>query len=175
MTDAGPYEVHEVSVPMDYGQFGLWGSCVGPDDDVDVDSLEMTMLTTAQEQGGIAGNRYGVLVLSPHQNNFDLALRVELWRTRPPDDADAWEEVAESGLTVAGGVLRYESPTMRQAEFAVPDGHYAVRICGRGFVSRGWPGSTTPGDVWRVQLWPSTADLPDRRIRSWDGGRPATP
>jgi hypothetical protein len=30
----------------------------------------------------------------------------------------------------------------------------AVRITGRGFLNYGWPGSTTPGDEWRLQLWP---------------------
>jgi hypothetical protein len=75
--------------------------------------------------------------------------------------------VFESSLLVSGGVLRYDTPTLQGATCQVPDGRYAVRIAGRGFVNRGWPGSTTPGDTWRVQLWPSVENLPDRRIKEW--------
>lgn len=31
-----------------------------------------------------------------------------------------------------------------------------------------------PRDVWRVQLWPTRRNLPDRRIRAWHPPGPAT-
>jgi hypothetical protein len=49
----------------------------------------------------------------------------------------------------------------------VPSGRYAARITGRGFVNHGWPGSTTSGDEWRLQLWPAAGPIPPRRVRSW--------
>ncbi|WP_432976541.1 hypothetical protein [Dactylosporangium sp. CA-233914] len=106
-----------------------------------------------------------MVVLSPHQNNFHMPLRVECWHRRPPDDTDQWEEVTECAFTVEAGELRYESPALDTTACAVPDGQYAVRICGRGFVNRGWPGSTKPGDVWRIQLWPASDEVADRRIK----------
>jgi hypothetical protein len=51
--------------------------------------------------------------------------------------------------------------------FDVPTGSYAVLVSGRGFVARGWPGSTTPGDVWRVQLWPGNVDISVETLVTW--------
>jgi hypothetical protein len=157
-----PHLAYDLTVRLDYGQFCLWG---GASDEGDLDY--MALLDQAIAGPGIAGDGHSVVVLSPHQNNFDMAMRVEVWRDRPPEDGDGWEEVAEAGLAVRGGVLRYASPTVADAECPVPDGGYAVRICGRGFVNRGWPGSTTPGDVWRVQLWPAPPDPTCRRLKAW--------
>ena len=128
----------------------------------------MDLLTQAQTGPGIASYECGVVVLSPHQNNFRMPLRIEVWRQRAPDDGDSWEEVAETRISVEDGELRYHSPaTAGAASCPVPDGQYAVRICGRGFVNRGWPGSTEPGDAWRVQLWPATDEIVDQRVKSW--------
>jgi len=161
MAETGPYLVHDLVVALDYGQFGIFGG-YRPD----VDHLEL--LTRAQTGPGIASYECGVVVLSPHQNNFRMPLRIEVWHRRPPDDGDSWEEIAECTLTVEGGELRYDSPAVvGKAACEVPDGRYAVRVCGRGFVNRGWPGSTEPGDVWRVQLWPGTDEIVDRRIKAW--------
>jgi len=51
-------------------------------------------------------------------------------------------------------------------------GRYAVRITGRGFVNHGWPGSTTPGDHWRLQLWPTPDPIRPRRLRAWTKPEP---
>lgn len=40
---------------------------------------------------------------------------------------------------------------MQVAALAAPPGCYNTRIAGREFVTCGWPGSTTPGDQWRIQ------------------------
>jgi hypothetical protein len=110
-----------------------------------------------------------VVVLSPHQNNFAMPLRIEVWPSEPPDDLDAWQEAFLAGLLVGPDGLHYESPTMEGTTIPVPPGRYAARITGRGFVNQGWPGSTTPGDQWRVQLWPAAGPTSPRRLRTWAG------
>lgn len=157
---AGPHLVHDLVVALDYGQFGIYG---GYRPHVDY----MDLLAKAQSGPGIASYECGVVILSPHQNNFRMPLRIEVWHQRPPDDGDSWEEIAECRLAVDVGELRYESPDAGTAMCVVPNGQYAVRICGRGFVNRGWPGSTEPGDAWRVQLWPAADEFADRRIKAW--------
>jgi hypothetical protein len=68
---------------------------------------------------------------------------------------------------VGAGGLIFESPTV--GSFAVPvrPGRNAVRITGRGFVRRGWPGSATPGDEWRLQLCPARDPIRPCRLRAW--------
>jgi hypothetical protein len=161
MTDASPHTVHYLVVALDYGQFGIYG---GYRPHVDY----MDLLAKAQSGPGIASYECGVVILSPHQNNFRMPLRIEIWHQQPPDDRDSWEEITECELTVEDGELRYESPTVASTTVRqVPNGRYAVRVCGRGFVNRGWPGSTEPGDNWRIQLWPTADEFADRRIKAW--------
>jgi hypothetical protein len=168
MTPESPLEVLELTVELDYGQFYLIGQRGQHPSDVD---LILQLLDTAIEGPGIAsseGNEV-VVVLSPHQNNFAMPLRVERWATQPPDDLDDWQEAFLTGLAVGEEGLAYESPTMEETTIPVPPGRYAARITGRGFVNLGWPGSTTPGDAWRVQLWPASGPIPARRLRFWSG------
>ena len=127
----------------------------------------MRLLEDAAAGAHVASDAYSVVVLSPHQNNFEMPLRIEEWGHRPPEDDAEWEEVFESSLLVRGGVLFYDSPALQGTTCEVADGKYAVRVSGRGFVSLGWPGSTTPGDEWRIQLWPCAEQAPDRRIKQW--------
>jgi hypothetical protein len=79
-----------------------------------------------------------------------------------------WQEVFEAAMPVRDAGLSYDSPIMREQDLGVPAGTYAMRITGRGFVARGWPGSTTPGDEWRIQLWPGTAGAPPRQVKRWE-------
>jgi hypothetical protein len=155
-----PRLVHDLIAALDYGQFSLCGSS-SPDSDY------MTLLEAALAGPHVASDGHGVVVCSPHQNNFRMPLRVEVWDDPPPDDAGRWEEIFESSLTVEEGSLRYDSPTLDSVSCNVPNGRYVVRICGRGFINRGWPGSTLPGDVWRVQLWPGADHLADRCVKAW--------
>ncbi|WP_250006554.1 hypothetical protein [Actinoplanes sp. M2I2] len=155
-----PRRVEQRIVQLDYGQFGLCGN-PSPDSDY------LGELERAIAGPGIAGDDYGLVVVSPHQNNFEMPFRLEEWDTRPPDDEADWEEVFEGELLVVDEVLTYFSPTDANETFPVPNGRYAVRISGRGFVNRGWPGSTTPGDSWRVQLWPAAGEVPARRVKRW--------
>jgi hypothetical protein len=159
---ASPLFAHDAVVRLDYGQFSLCGT-PGRSGDY------MVYLEDALRGERIAGDAYGVVVCSPHQNNFEMPLRVELWDRKPPDDQTEWEEIFQCGLVVDDGGLRYQSPPMDQTVFGVPIGNYSVLICGRGFVNHGWPGSITPGDVWRIQMWPS-GDGPvpaPSRIKVW--------
>jgi hypothetical protein len=55
------------------------------------------------------------------------------------------------------------------ANLEVPPGAYAIRIAGRGFVNFGWPGSTEPGDQWRIQLWPHQQTITPKQLRAWPG------
>ncbi|MBQ1038775.1 hypothetical protein [Micromonospora sp. C81] len=155
-----PRRVEERTLRLDYGQFCLYGN---PSPDADY----MTLLEQAINGSGIAADDTGVVVISPHQNNFEMPFRLEVWDDPPPDDREDWEEAFEASLLVVDDVLQYFSPTDTVVTFEVPSGRYAARISGRGFVNRGWPGSTTPGDRWRVQLWSPAGDFPARRLKQW--------
>jgi hypothetical protein len=98
-----------------------------------------------------------------------MPLRVEVWDRTPPDDLDEWDEAFEGPLEVdSAGELSFDSPTLLQVRCVVPPGRYRILVVGRGIVAAGWPGSTKPGDSWRVQLSPADGDVPLRRLRSWD-------
>jgi hypothetical protein len=79
MTPRSPSEVLELTVALDYGEFYLVGQPVQQESPED---LILQLLDTAINGIGIAsseGNEV-VVVLSPHQNNFAMGLRVELWQ-----------------------------------------------------------------------------------------------
>src|SRR5689334_13667120 len=94
------------------------------------------------EGDGIAQRGGLVVVTSPHQNNFEMPLRVEVWTGRPEDDLEMWEEAFEVHLDVGDDGLLYESPTVDIVSLPVRRGSYHALITGRGFVDIGWPGST---------------------------------
>jgi hypothetical protein len=155
---------HDLTVGMDYGSFVLRGSAEAMED---ADDEALFDVATAGD--GVAADGSTILVLCRHQNNFAMPLRVEVWDREPDDDVVGWDDAFEAGLEVgADGELWYESPTLPPVHCVVPPGTYRVRVAGRGIHTAGWPGSTTPGDSWRVQLWPATGPVAARRI-----GRPA--
>jgi hypothetical protein len=160
-----PVQVFDLIVALEYAIFSLSGD---PLPDAAADALDRVVDEAVAGQGiaSTAGNEH-VVVLSPHQNNFAMPLRVEVWPGEPPDDLDPWQEAFCTGLVVGDGGLVFESPTTGTRVVPVPSGRYAVRIAGRGFVRRGWPGSTTPGDEWRLQLWPAPGPIRPRRLRAW--------
>ena len=101
-----------------------------------------------------------VVVWCPHQNNFEMSVDVQVFDRRPAADRSEWQQVSEDRLEVdAPGVLSLSSPTTEPVTVAVPPGQYVVEVSGRGFVNYGWPGSTTPGDVWRLRLWPDDGSV----------------
>jgi hypothetical protein len=58
------------------------------------------------------------------------------------------------------------SPTTKEIYCAIPPGDHLIEVSGRGFISYGWPGSTKPGDVWRIRLWPDNGTEP-RSPQMW--------
>jgi hypothetical protein len=161
-----PVQVVDLTVALDDGQFYLSSPTQAPGHDGE-DLL--TLVDEAVLGRGVAGAEGEdlVVVISPHQNNFDMRLRIEVWATEPPADLDEWQEAFVAGLVIGSAGLVYASPTMEERTVPVAPGRYAVRIMGRGFVHRGWPGSTTPGDEWRLQLWPAPSSIRPRRLRAW--------
>ena len=155
---------------MDYGYFELRG---GPSEH-DLDPLP---LLDAADGHDVASDGRTVLVLSPHQNNFELELTVEVWDAQPPEDLDAWEQVVVASLEVTDGRLDFAAPTLPGSRYDIASGRYVLTVSGRGFVARGWPGSTTPGDVWRVRLWPAASGStgPAVRLKGWAAPPPAEP
>ncbi|WP_063813355.1 hypothetical protein [Nocardia anaemiae] len=151
-----------VELMMDYGQFCIDGGFGDPD-------AELDLLDQAFAHRPCAGDGTALLVLSPHQNNFEMSITVQVWDGRPPNDRDGWEQVCEARLGVdSDGALSISSPPGYWADpCPVPPGDYLIEVSGRGFVSYGWPGTTTPGDIWRIRLWPDDGGdlLPHRQ---WD-------
>jgi hypothetical protein len=160
---ASPVRTTTRTVALDYGSFTLRGA--GIDDAEDTTPLLDSILGSPGAVAATDGRE--LVVLSPHQNNFEMQLTIDVWDSEPPADADAWQQVVRSSIEVEGGRLLYESPTMEGAWFDVPTGTYSVLVSGRGFVAHGWPGSTTPGDVWRVQLWPGPVDGAVETLAVW--------
>lgn len=78
-----PIAVQELVVAMDYGQFYLHTEESDPDD-------VLIALDEALDRG-VAQRGGALVVISPHQNNFEMPLRVERWATEPPLDLDDWE------------------------------------------------------------------------------------
>lgn len=95
-----------------------------------------------------------MVVSSPHPNNFEMALRFETWAVEPPEALEEWDETA---VHIGENGLLYSSPTLDGTQLTSRRGRHRLRTSGRGFVNRGCPGSTTPGDRWHLQLCP-TAD-----------------
>ncbi|HJU03232.1 MAG TPA: hypothetical protein VJ966_18710 [Actinomycetes bacterium] len=161
----GPVQVVELTVALEYAMFSLRGE-LPPDAAPDALDRVVDEAVAGQGIASTAGNEY-VVVLSPHQSNFAMPLRAEVWPGEPPDDLDQWQEAFCTGLAVGADGVVFESPTAETRTIPVPPGRYAVRITGRGFVRRGWPGTTTPGDEWRLQLWLAPGPISPRRLRAW--------
>jgi hypothetical protein len=161
-TSNGPevLEAYNLILALDYGQFWI---ATGPIDELD----PMDPLTRAIEGDGIAQEGPLTTVLSPHQNNFEMPLRVEVWSTQPPNDLGDWPEAFELHLDIDEDGLYIDSPTASGHRVPVSPGSYRALITGRNFVAHGWPGSTTPGDDWRIQLWPAEDAVSPRRLSGW--------
>lgn len=163
-----PAQTWDLTVALDYGQFYLYSAPTEESASADISET----VETAIDADGIAQSQDLTVILSPHQNNFEMKLRVEQWPAPPGDDLDSWQEAFEAVLDVDDRGLTYVDVGGRSCHVPVPPGRYLARVTGRGFVARGWPGSTKPGDHWRIQLWPTQTWEPPRRLAKWDG-RPA--
>ncbi|MFD4182792.1 hypothetical protein [Rhodococcus sp. NPDC058514] len=161
MNSARPISEQAVVLAMDYGQFSISGG-LGDFED------ELELVEQAQAAQPCAGNGNALVVLSPHQNNFEMPIAVQVWDGRPPADRDEWQQVCVGRLRVSeAGQMMIASPTTGEVICAVPEGDYLIEVSGRGFVNYGWPGTTTPGDVWRIRLWPNDGTEP-APAQMWD-------
>ncbi|WP_378143874.1 hypothetical protein ACFJGV_10555 [Cnuibacter sp. UC19_7] len=152
MSDAELLSARAVTHAMDYGYFTIAGG--------EGDSDELALLDQAQDSPPSASDGSMLVVLSPHQNNFAMEVEVQLWSAPPASDPDAWEQVSVESLQVGtSSTVSLGSPTLPSTESPIPEGRYWVEVSGRGFVAEGWPGSTEPGDRWRLRLWPHDGDL----------------
>jgi hypothetical protein len=155
MADARMLSTTRIAIGMDYGQFSVHGAAGGRDD--------LELLEEARASPPSASDGGIVVVLSPHQNNFDMAIDIEVWDAAPASDRGEWDQVSLHPFRVDPRAKLYlESPTLdgvwvdvAAAVDAVVD---VIEISGRGFVNHGWPGSTEPGDTWRIRLWPSDGE-----------------
>lgn len=161
MGSASQISEQAVVLAMDYGQFSISGG-LGDFDD------ELELLEQAQAAQPSAGNGNALVVLSPHQNNFEMPIAVQVWDGRPPADRDQWQQVSEGRIQVSeAGQIMIASPATGEVYCEVPEGDYLIEVSGRGFVNYGWPGTTTPGDVWRIRLWPNDGTEPEP-AQMWD-------
>ncbi|MCW3842334.1 hypothetical protein ONA70_19735 [Micromonospora yasonensis] len=88
----------------------------------EADSDLRMLLREAQAGPHIASDDHTVLVRVPHQNNFEMPLRVEVWTEPPPRDFGQWEEIFECALEVDGGTW----PLARAHRHPGEDLHLAV-------------------------------------------------
>jgi hypothetical protein len=153
----------DLTVGLDYGQFYLQ-----TDDPYSTRDINVPRLVGAASSGTGIAQQFGMLVvLSPHQKNYQMLLRIEVWDAEPADVVSGWQEVFEADLTIGANGLIYDSPTMSSFKIPVPAGEYHAMICGQGFSPHVRPGSTTPGDRWLIRLWPCSEGHRGRRIRAW--------
>jgi hypothetical protein len=128
----GLLESRSLTVTMDYGQFHLVSGFPSPND---VSGEEQERSASASTASACCA------------------------RTRT---TSRWRCSSSGGTPSRPTTSRYQPVVANeQWDLHVPAGTYAVRITGRGFVARGWPGTTTPGDEWRIQLWPGAAAPPE--------------
>jgi hypothetical protein len=92
--------VEERIVRQDYGQFSLSGF----DDEEEVPEFDETdVLDAALEGNGIAQHGDYLVILSPHQCNFEMSLAIEVWDEQPAgEEADEveWPEACQATLNV---------------------------------------------------------------------------
>ncbi|WP_380156099.1 hypothetical protein [Kineococcus sp. R86509] len=161
MDQAHLLDAHDHLVAMNYGQFELWTDYWS--DDLDTEAV----LQRALNGNHIAQEDHLLIITCPHQNNFEMPLRLERWDAAPQEDLQDWQEAYEAHVSVNEYGLYYQSPTLEGTQLPVPAGEYHALITGRGFISRGWPGSTAPGDAWRIRLWPSSGPDAPRQLLAW--------
>ena len=158
---------NEQRVAQDAGQWYLISTEDGFDQLLDV--LDEAIINGIAQQGGFA------MVTTPVQNNFDMAFTVEVWDAEPFSDLDGWQEAFEVHLDVSHYGLHYSWTNGDVTDLGVPPGSYRALVTARGLLVGGWPGSTTPGDVWRIRLWPDDGPVVARRIREFVEAAPTIP
>lgn len=138
-------------IVIDHGHFEVFDPLALPPEGTDLLALAEAAPPSFSADGM-------AVILSPHQNNFDTSVTIEFWSARPDDDRDRWEQISENVLRVESATLVIGSPGYDELEATAAPDTYILEVSGRGFVGYGWPGSTDPGDEWRLRLWPARTD-----------------
>ena len=113
---------------MDHGQFYLRGG--------EADPSELALLERAMAVQPSAGDGSTVVVLSPHQNNFEMPIDIEVFGTRPHGDEAGWQQVCEERIEIGpDGRLQIDSTPMSSDQSSVPPGRKRVQIAGRKIVN----------------------------------------
>lgn len=167
MGSASLLNAWDLTVGLNHGQFHIQ-----TDDPYEISELETARVVSHAGAPGIAQHFGLIVVMSPHQKNYSMGLRVELWDEHPSEDSDDWQETFDTDLTVGKGGLVYESPGLSSFAIPVPPGRYHLQVDARGFSEHDWPASTAPGDVWRLRLWPCEQGHEARRVRAWTDSLP---
>ncbi|MGX7681957.1 hypothetical protein ACSMXN_23990 [Jatrophihabitans sp. DSM 45814] len=167
MSEATLQKSWDLIVGLDYGLFYLQTEDPYARPDFQLSRL----IDQAVAGSGIAQHHGQIVVLSPHERNYAMAMRVELWDEQPKLDLNGWQEAFEFALKVGRDGLIYDSPTLSTFHIPVPPGQYLGLLCAQGFSTHERPGTNTPGDRWRLQLWhPSAGQDASRdcqRLRAW--------
>lgn len=153
----------DLTVGLNHGQFHIQ-----TDDPYEISEIESARVVAHASSGAGIAQHFGlIVVMSPHQKNYSMGLRVELWDEHPPEEADDWQESFETDLAVGKGGVVYASPGLSSFAIPVPPGRYHLRVDARGFSEHDWPASTAPGDAWRLRLWPCEQGHQAQRLRAW--------
>ncbi|UQX88358.1 hypothetical protein M6D93_19060 [Jatrophihabitans telluris] len=152
----------DLLVGMNQGHFMLY-----TDEPHTVDPREKSRIVQAAVSGtGIAQHFGTVVVTSPHQKNYAMGLRVEVFDAHPDDDLDDWQEAFELDLPVKTSGLIYDSPGMSSFKIPVRPGEQHLLITGLGFSDHDRPSAETPGDRWRIRLWPCEEHHQSTRLKA---------
>jgi hypothetical protein len=152
-----------LTVGLDRGWFHL----LTDDPYTPSETEQMRVRDKAVAGEGIAQHWGLIVVNSPHLVNYDMKLRVEVLGDHPDDDLALWQEAFETDLSVGRSGLVYESHTLSSFVVPVPIGDYHALITASGFSTRDRPSSTSPGDHWRIQLWPCREGHQAHRLKAW--------
>lgn len=153
----------------DYGQLYLYDAAhdLGGDGNPYLDALD-----AATRSGLTVGAAAGIVdVLMPRQENFSAPLEFGQVESPPPVDETAGH-VVEFDLASTGRIRLEGSGGSGELDIDVPPGRYRARLSGFGLEAAStWsyddPGS--PGDHYRLELWPSEVAQAPAELRRWEG------
>lgn len=171
----------DLKVFLEYGQFYLEPGLA--DDDPYWEPVDDTSETLQQALGwngteytahddapSIAQGRYSTVVTTPHRDNFDMDLRVEMLDGPAVDDSADWQEIFEATVAAGPTGIWYHTPTLDSTRLEIPVGIYRLRISGRDFLRPVWvdDGSVGYDDKYRFQFWPETQPIASIRLKRWE-------
>ncbi|WP_146251348.1 hypothetical protein [Nocardia tenerifensis] len=95
--------------------------------------------------------------MNPHQYNFEMRVDVELCDRPKHSERAGWQVVIDETTTRddRGELLISSATSTSDIPISIAPGSYHIEIRGRGLQFADQPDSTSPGDVWRMQVWPA--------------------